>query len=80
MPAKPVQISLDRELLARIDRDPQTKKQGRSAFIRDAVELYLATKRRRQVDRTIAAAFGGKSRDLLDDVELWFGEQAWPEK
>jgi len=80
MPAKPVQISLDRELLARIDRDPQTKKQGRSAFIRDAVELYLATKRRRQVDRNIVAAYGSKSRDLLDDVEPWIEEQVWPEK
>ena len=80
MPAKPVQISLDRELLGRIDRDPQTKKQGRSAFIRDAVELYLATKRRRQVDNDIAAAYGGKSRDLLDDVEPWIEEQVWPER
>jgi metal-responsive CopG/Arc/MetJ family transcriptional regulator len=80
MPAKPVQISLDHELLARIDRDPQTKKQGRSAFIRDAVELYLAAKRRRQVDGNIAAAYGGKSRDLLDDVEPWIEEQVWPEK
>ena len=49
MPAKPVQISIDRELLARIDRDPQTEKQWRSAFMRDAVELYLATKHRRDV-------------------------------
>lgn len=80
MSAKPVQISLDRELLARIDRDPQTKKQGRSAFIRDAVELYLAAKRRRQVDNDIAAAYGGKIRDLLDDVEPWIEEQVWPEK
>ena len=80
MPAKPVQISLDRELLARIDRDPQTKEQGRSAFIRDAVELYLAAKRSRQIDGNIAAAYGGKSRDLLDDVEPWIEEQVWPEK
>ena len=78
MPAKPVQI--DRELLARIDRDPQTKKYGRSAFMRDAVELYLATKRRHEVDRHIAMAYGGKSRDLLDDVEPWIEEQVWPEK
>ena len=80
MAAKPVQISIDRELLARIDRDPQTKKQGRSAFIRDAVELYLAAKRRRSVDRQIAFAYGDKSRELLADVETWLGEQAWPEK
>ena len=80
MPAKPVQISLDRDLLARIDRDPQTKKQGRSAFIRDAVELYLATKRRRQIDGEIAAAYGGKSGGLLDDFEPWIEERVWPEK
>jgi metal-responsive CopG/Arc/MetJ family transcriptional regulator len=80
MPAKPVQISIDRELLARIDRDPQTKEQGRSAFIRDAVELYLAAKRRRGVDRQIAIAYGDKSQELLADVEPWLGEQAWPEK
>ena len=80
MTAKPVQISIDRELLARIDRDPQTKKQGRSAFVRDAVELYLAVKHRREVDRQIAAAFGNKSDELLADVEPWIEEQAWPEK
>jgi metal-responsive CopG/Arc/MetJ family transcriptional regulator len=80
MAAKPVQISLDRELLARIDRDPQTKKQGRSAFIRDAVEMYLAVKRRRDVDQQIAIAYGDRSRELLADVETWLGEQAWPEK
>jgi metal-responsive CopG/Arc/MetJ family transcriptional regulator len=80
MPAKPVRISLDRELLARIDRDPQTKKHGRSAFIRDAVELYLAAKRRRDVDRQIAMAYRDRSRELLADVEPWLGAPAWPEK
>ena len=80
MPAKSVQISIDRELLARIDRDPQAKKQGRSAFMRDAVELYLATKHRRDVDRQIATAYRDKSRDLLVDAEAWIKEQVWPEK
>lgn len=80
MPAKPVQISIDRELLARIDRDPQTKKQGRSAFMRDAVELYLATKHRREVNRQIATAYATKSHALLADAEAWIEEQAWPEK
>jgi len=80
MSAKPVQISIDRELLARIDHDPQTKKQGRSAFMRDAVELYLATKHRRDVDRKIATAYGDKSDDMLVDVEAWTKEQVWPDK
>jgi metal-responsive CopG/Arc/MetJ family transcriptional regulator len=79
MAAKQVQISIDRELLARIDRDPQTRKQGRSAFIRDAVELYLARKHRRDVDQRIALACGGKSHDLLVDAEAWLQEQVWPQ-
>jgi metal-responsive CopG/Arc/MetJ family transcriptional regulator len=75
-----VQISIDREQLARIDRDPQTRKQGRSAFLRDAVELYLATKHRREVDRQIATVYGARSHDLLGDVGAWTREQAWPDK
>ena len=80
MSAKPVQISLDTKLLDRIDRDPQTKKQGRSAFIRDAVLLYLEAKRRREVDAHIRSAFGGRDAELLEDVERMLGGQAWPEK
>ncbi|HMG22106.1 MAG TPA: hypothetical protein VK607_12335, partial [Kofleriaceae bacterium] len=53
---------------------------GRSAFMRDAVELYFATKHRRDVDRRIATAYGDKSHDLLVDVEAWTKEQVWPEK
>ena len=48
--------------------------------MRDAVELYLATKHRRGVDRQIATAYGDKSDDLLGEVEAWSKEQAWPEK
>ncbi|MDB4957043.1 MAG: hypothetical protein JWO36_4612 [Myxococcales bacterium] len=82
MAAKPVQISLEQSLLERIDRDPQTKTEGRSAFIRDAVELYLATKRRRDTDTRIIAAYGkdDAARDLQADVELWSKEQVWPKK
>jgi hypothetical protein len=44
---------------------PPDQEAGRSAFVRDAVELYLATKRRRDVDRQIATAYATKSHDLL---------------
>jgi len=80
MPAKRVRLSIDRKLLERIDRYPQTKEQGRSAFIRDAALLYLATKSCRNVDRQIATAYRTKAHDLLLDAEAWLGEQAWPEK
>jgi metal-responsive CopG/Arc/MetJ family transcriptional regulator len=46
MAAKPVQVSLDQELLRRIDRDPEARKLGRSAFIRNAVSTYLRAKER----------------------------------
>ena len=80
MAARPVQISLDSELLARVDRDPQTKKHGRSAFVRDAIELYLAARRRREIDSQIAAAYRGARAELLDEAAAWLEEQSWPEK
>jgi len=71
---------MDQELLARVDRDPKTRKEGRSAFIRDAVLLYLEAKRRRDVDQRIREAFAGREHELLADVESMLKGQAWPEK
>lgn len=65
---------------SRIDRDPETKQDGRSAFIRDAVLLYLEAKRRRDVDQRIRQAFSGGAPELLADVEGMLEGQAWPEK
>lgn len=79
MAARPVQISIDEELLARIDRDPQVKKQGRSAFIRSAVEIYLAAKRRREIDARLVKAFSGREDEMLGEVAELLGAQAWPE-
>lgn len=45
MSAKPVQISVETELLERIDRDPEARAKGRSAFIRSAVEDLSRGKR-----------------------------------
>ena len=80
MSAKAVQISVDRALLDRIDRDPQTKKQGRSAFIRDAVMLYLEAKRRRDTDARIRTAFAAHDSEILAEVESMLEGQAWPAK
>ncbi len=78
MSARPVQISIDKRLLERIDRDPQTRKEGRSAFIRDAVSLYLEARRRRDIDARIERAFGGHEDELLAEVESMLETQAWP--
>jgi metal-responsive CopG/Arc/MetJ family transcriptional regulator len=80
MPAKPVQVSIDVELLRRIDADPETKTKGRSAFIRSAAETYLRARRRRDVDAAIRAAYVGQADTMLDEVEDLLNKQAWPEK
>ena len=78
MPAKPVQISVDLELLRRIDADPETRERGRSAFVRSAVSSYLAAKRRRAVDRAIGAAYGDAALAMEAEVSDLLDAQAWP--
>jgi metal-responsive CopG/Arc/MetJ family transcriptional regulator len=78
MSAKPVQISVDEELLDRIDRDPEARAKGRSAFIRSAVELYLTAKERREVEERLVRAYAGRSDAMLEEVVELLGGQAWP--
>jgi metal-responsive CopG/Arc/MetJ family transcriptional regulator len=79
MGAKPVQISIDTDLLERIDSDPEARTHGRSAFVRAAVERYLEAKARRQVDAQIAAAYGGRADVMLEEIADLMDAQAWPE-
>jgi metal-responsive CopG/Arc/MetJ family transcriptional regulator len=78
MPAKPVQVSIDTELLRRIDKDPETRARGRSAFIRSAVTSYLDARRRRDVDAAIRAAYGGAAEAIEAEVADLLDAQAWP--
>lgn len=78
MASKPVQISIDEQLLETIDRDPEVRKHGRSAFIRSAVSLYLEAKRRRSVDAAIRRGYGTRSKELLTEIEDLLGAQTWP--
>ncbi len=78
MPAKPVQISIDVDLLRRIDSDPETREKGRSAFVRSAVSSYLEAKRRRDVDIAIRGAYGGAKDDMQAEVTALMDAQAWP--
>lgn len=80
MPVKPVQISIDTGLLERIDADPETRTRGRSAFVRSAVERYLAAKERRLIDAQIAAAYGDTAEAILAEVADIMDLQAWPDE
>jgi metal-responsive CopG/Arc/MetJ family transcriptional regulator len=78
MSAKPVQISMETELLERIDRDPEARAKGRSAFIRSAVEVYLTAKDRREVEERLTRAYAGQGDAMLEEVIELLGGQAWP--
>jgi metal-responsive CopG/Arc/MetJ family transcriptional regulator len=80
MAAKPVQISVDENLLRRIDKDPEVRRRGRSAFIRSAVELYLGAKRRRATDRQIEQAYRGRAGEMLDEIADLIDAQEWPRR
>jgi metal-responsive CopG/Arc/MetJ family transcriptional regulator len=73
MGARAVKISLDAELLRRVDRDPEVRKLGRSAFVRSAIDLYLRAKERRADDEAIRRAYGGQADAMLGEVEEFLG-------
>lgn len=79
MTVKPVQISIDTELLRRIDADPETQEKGRSAVIRAAVQFYLTAKERRELEARIARAYAGQADAMLDEVADLILAQEWPE-
>lgn len=80
MAAKPVQVSLDTDLLERIDRDPETRAEGRSAFIRKAAERYLAAKRRRDIDARIVDGYRGTGEAALREAADIIDAQSWPDE
>jgi metal-responsive CopG/Arc/MetJ family transcriptional regulator len=79
-PARAVQISIDEELLARIDEDPEARLHGRSAFVRSALRRYLQAKERARIDDALRAAYGGRADEALADIEPLIESQAWPEE
>jgi metal-responsive CopG/Arc/MetJ family transcriptional regulator len=78
MSAKAVQISIDVELLQRVDAEPETREHGRSAFVRSAIESYLRAKKRREIDKAISTAFGEHADAMLDEVDGLPDTQTWP--
>ena len=80
MAARSVQISLDSGLLARIDKQPVARKLGRSAFIRAAVEAYLADERAREIDRAYDLAYAKRgSKSAFEEFGPMTRAQVWPE-
>jgi metal-responsive CopG/Arc/MetJ family transcriptional regulator len=80
MPSKPVQISIDSELLRRIDQDPEARTNGRSAFVRSVVRVYLAAKEQREIEAELLKAYRGQADSLLNEVAELLAGQSWPKE
>jgi metal-responsive CopG/Arc/MetJ family transcriptional regulator len=75
---KTVQMTLDENLVARVDRAARRLKTSRSAFTRDALRAALAdlsTREREARHRRGYAAKPVESREF----DAWMGEQVWPQ-
>jgi len=74
---KAIQVTLDEALLERLDRDDEVKRDGRSAVLRRAVDLYLRQRKAREVAAAYRRAYAD-DRGLGTDFEGWEREAAWP--
>ena len=74
---KTIQITIDSELLHKIDNDEESKKKGRSAFLRQAVRFYLEQKRLKSIAERYRSGYTqGSAKD--EDLTIWEDEQVWP--
>lgn len=75
---KAIQITIDDALLRQIDRDPEAKRHGRSAFLRRAAAEYLRRKREGEIDEAYRRGYGTKP---AGSEELGpFEAPTWPEE
>jgi metal-responsive CopG/Arc/MetJ family transcriptional regulator len=74
---KAIQVTLDEALLARLDQDEEVKRDGRSAVLRRAADLYLRQRKARAVAAAYRRAYAD-GRALGAEFEGWEREGAWP--
>lgn len=75
---KVVQFTIDEELLRQVDRDPEVKAAGRSAFLRRAIREYLAQRRNQSIRDRYRSGYGEHPVEP-DEFGPLIEAQAWPE-
>jgi metal-responsive CopG/Arc/MetJ family transcriptional regulator len=73
---KTIQITMDEKLLAKLDADEETLRDGRSAVLRRAVADYLNRRRRTTISSAYRKAYSKKTD--LAGFEHWEDEGVWP--
>jgi metal-responsive CopG/Arc/MetJ family transcriptional regulator len=76
---KTIQITVDDELLARLDADDETRRDGRSAVFRRAANEYLRRRRRASITNDYRTGYGKKA-GLGAEFEGWESEGMWPKE
>jgi metal-responsive CopG/Arc/MetJ family transcriptional regulator len=74
---KTIQITMDERLLAKLDTDEETRRDGRSAVLRRAVAEYLKRRQRSRIDEAYRRAYKG-TEDVDREFEGWEDEAIWP--
>ena len=74
---KTIQITMDEKLLARLDADDETQRDGRSAVLRRAVTEYLRRSKRASIASSYRRGYGTKT-GLGPELQGWEDEGIWP--
>lgn len=69
---------MDDNLLARLDADEEVRRDGRSAVLRRAADLYLRQRRSMVIASAYERAYRRKPT-LGSELAGWEGEGVWPE-
>jgi len=76
MTTKTIQMTLDEELLADVDRAKEALAVSRSALIRAAIQDYLRDLRTQALERQHADGYARRPQEL-DEVEEWQHAREW---
>lgn len=76
---KSIQITVDDDLLIRLDADDEVKRDGRSAVLRRAAREYLAKRRKRAIAERYAHAYRDGA-DPGEEFSGWTDEGVWPDR
>ena len=68
---------MDEELLAKLDRDEETLRDGRSAVLRRAAVEYLKRRKHREIATSYQRAYATKP-GLGREFKGWEDEGQWP--
>ncbi len=74
---KAVQVSIDEELLQRLDADPEVQRDGRSAVLRRAAEAYLQQRRAQRIADAYRRGYG-QAAGIGEEFDGWEEEAQWP--